>query len=149
MFCLSLQLLIRLVIIWQGEEGVTYDGTYVPLWQIQPAISEFESPYNWDHTLFSPIPGQERGIEVVICDARTQTRIRCPTSFGRHLQQSELERGKVCQASSDQQNNLMQCGRDHDEATFDLLEPPMQAEMQQSANLPAQQLTIFPLPVAL
>jgi hypothetical protein len=50
MFCLSLQLLIRLVIILQGEEGVIYDGTYVPLWQIQPAISEFESPYNWDHT---------------------------------------------------------------------------------------------------
>jgi hypothetical protein len=31
-------------------------------------------------------------------------------------------------------NNLMQRGSGHDKDTFDLLEPPMQAKMQQSAS---------------
>ena len=27
---------------------MTYDGPYLPLWQIQPTIADLESPYNWD-----------------------------------------------------------------------------------------------------
>jgi hypothetical protein len=46
---------------------VTYDGPYLPLWQIQPTISEFESPYNWDLMSAPRLPGQDRtSAEVVI-----------------------------------------------------------------------------------
>jgi hypothetical protein len=46
---------------------VAYDGPYLPMWQIQPTISDFESPYNWDHLSFLPIPGQERrSVEVAM-----------------------------------------------------------------------------------
>jgi hypothetical protein len=46
---------------------VSYDGPYLPLWQIQPTIAEYESPYNWDQMSVPPIPGQERiGAEAVM-----------------------------------------------------------------------------------
>jgi hypothetical protein len=48
---------------------VTYDGPYLPLWQIQPTISEFESPYNWDLMSILRTPGQGRtSAEVVLQD---------------------------------------------------------------------------------
>jgi hypothetical protein len=40
---------------------VAYDGPYLPLWQIQPTISEsWDHPYNWDQMSVPRIPGQER-----------------------------------------------------------------------------------------
>jgi Adenylate and Guanylate cyclase catalytic domain len=67
MNCLSLKHLIFVCTIMnQGEEGVTYDGPYLPLWQIQPTISEFESPYNWDGMSVPSIPGQERRAAEVV-----------------------------------------------------------------------------------
>jgi hypothetical protein len=48
---------------------VTYDGPYLPLWQIHPTISEFDSPYNWDLMSIPEIPGEERKpMEVAIQD---------------------------------------------------------------------------------
>jgi hypothetical protein len=46
---------------------VAYDGPYLPSWHIQPTISEFASPYNWDLNSVLPIPGQEQtAAEVVL-----------------------------------------------------------------------------------
>jgi hypothetical protein len=38
---------------------VAYDGPYLPAWQIQPTIAEYDSPYNWDLNSVLPIPGQK------------------------------------------------------------------------------------------
>jgi hypothetical protein len=50
----------------KGEEGVSYDGPYLPVWQIQPTIAENDSPYNWDLQSILPIPGQEQTAAEVI-----------------------------------------------------------------------------------
>jgi hypothetical protein len=56
-----------LLIVQQGEEGASYDGPYLPIWQIQPTIAEMEGPYNWDLMSVLPIPGQElTAAEIVI-----------------------------------------------------------------------------------
>jgi hypothetical protein len=56
----------RLLIMLQGEEGVAYDGPYLPKWQTQPTISESWSPYNWDLMSVPRIPGQERRAAEVV-----------------------------------------------------------------------------------
>jgi hypothetical protein len=51
----------------QGEEGVTYGGPYLPLWQIQPTIAELESPYNWDlMSVVSAAAVKQRANELVL-----------------------------------------------------------------------------------
>jgi hypothetical protein len=64
---LSIKGLNHVFVMWQGEEGVTDDGPYLPQWQTQPTISAFESPYNWD-LLSVPLIGRQkrRPAEVVI-----------------------------------------------------------------------------------
>jgi hypothetical protein len=64
---LSIKGLNHVFVMWQGEEGVTDDGPYLPQWQTQPTISAFESPYNWDLLSLPLIARQERRpAEVVI-----------------------------------------------------------------------------------
>jgi hypothetical protein len=46
LYSLSIQHLMCLFIMGKGEEGVSYDGPYLPLWQIQPTIAEYESLVN-------------------------------------------------------------------------------------------------------
>jgi hypothetical protein len=55
-----------IAVLRQGEEGVAYDGPYLPMWQTQPTISEFESPYNWDQMSVPYIPGQDRRASDVV-----------------------------------------------------------------------------------
>jgi hypothetical protein len=42
---------------------VTFDGPYLPLWQIQPTISDFDSHNNWYLMSIPEIPGQEAAIQ--------------------------------------------------------------------------------------
>jgi hypothetical protein len=54
-----------LFLLQKGEEGVAYEGPYLPQWQVHPTIAEFESPYNWDLMSVIPARGHEQtAIEV-------------------------------------------------------------------------------------
>jgi hypothetical protein len=73
---------IHLFVMRQGEEGVAYDGPYLPLWQIQPTIF-----LNLNIRTMPHQPSQERkAVDFVYC--RTKTHIFSSVSFGQYYHQS-------------------------------------------------------------